>query len=175
VRDFLLLLLFTGLRKSEAIQLTWNRVDLKNRLITIKDTKNHADHVLPLTDFLYDMLQRRHAEAVTPYVFPNEMATGCLVEPKKQMKRVIDASGVEFTLHDLRRTFITIAESLDIPAYALKKLLNHKMTNDVTAGYIVADVERLRVPMQKITDYILKCVGVMESAPVVPIHQNATA
>ncbi len=175
VRDFLLLLLFTGLRKSEAIQLTWNRVDLKNRLITIKDTKNHADHVLPLTDFLYDMLQRRHAEAVTPYVFPNEMATGCLVEPKKQMKRVIDASGVEFTLHDLRRTFITIAESLDIPAYALKKLLNHKMTNDVTAGYIVADVERLRVPMQKITDYILKCVGVMESAPVVPIHQNASA
>lgn len=175
VRDFLLLLLFTGLRKSEAIQLTWNRVDLKNRLITIKDTKNHADHVLPLTDFLYDMLQRRHAGAVTPYVFPNELATGGLVEPKKQMKRVIDASGVSFTLHDLRRTFITIAESLDISAYALKKLLNHKMANDVTAGYIVADVERLRIPMQKVTDYILKCVGVMESAPVILIHQNVMA
>ncbi len=70
-------------------------------------------------------------------------------------------------MHDLRRTFITIAESLDIPAYALKKLLNHKMTNDVTAGYIVADVERLRIPMQKITDYLKKVVGIMPGADIV--------
>jgi integrase len=59
-----------------------------------------------------------------------------------------------FTLHDLHRTFITIAESLDIPAYALKRLLNHKDPNDVTAGYIVSDVNRLREPMQRITDFI---------------------
>ena len=70
-----------------------------------------------------------------------------------------------------RRTFITIAESLDIPAYALKRLLNHKMTNDVTAGYIVADVERLRKPMQLITDFILKCMGV-ESTPVVKVQHT---
>ena len=61
---------------------------------------------------------------------------------------------MHFTLHDLRRTFITIAESLDIPAYALKRLLNHKDSNDVTAGYIVSDVNRLREPMQRITDFI---------------------
>ena len=68
------------------------------------------------------------------------------------MGHVIKATGIHFTVHDLRRTFIIIAESLDTPAYALKRLLNHKMTNDVTAGYIVADVERLRKPMQQITD-----------------------
>jgi len=76
-------------------------------------------------------------------------------EPRKQMARVIQESGVHFTIHDLRRTFITVAESLDISAYALKRLLNHKMSNDVTAGYIIKDAERLRAPMQKITDYFL--------------------
>ena len=60
-----------------------------------------------------------------------------------------------FTLHDLRRTFITIAESLDIPGYALKRLMNHKDPNDVTAGYIVSDVERLRGPMQRITEFLV--------------------
>jgi hypothetical protein len=70
----------------------------------------------------------------------------------------------------LRRTFITIAESLDISAYALKRLLNHKMTNDVTAGYIVADVERLRKPMQLITDYILKCMEIKNSAEIIEIQ-----
>ena len=67
--------------------------------------------------------------------------------------RVAERSRVPFTLDDLRRTFITIAESLDIPAYALKRLLNHKDPNDVTEGYIVSDVNRLREPMQRITDF----------------------
>ena len=38
----------------------------------------------------------------------------------------------------------------------LKRLLNHKMNNDVTAGYIMRDVERLRKPMQQISNFLLK-------------------
>lgn len=170
VKDFLLLVLFTGLRRNEAAKLTWNRVDLKDRTIVIKDTKNHTDHILPLTDFLHDLLTKRKAEAKTKYVFPNETNTGYMTDPKKQIANVIKESGVNFSTHDLRRTFITIAESLDISAYALKRLLNHKMTNDVTAGYIISDVERLRVPMQKITDYILYKIGQKEKADVIPIQ-----
>ncbi len=80
-------------------------------------------------------------------MFPAESKIGHLVEPSKAMLRVAKLSSINFTVHDLRRTFITTAESLDIPVYALKRLLNHKMANDVTAGYIVIDVERLRKPM----------------------------
>jgi integrase len=174
IRDFLLLVLMTGLRRSEAAGLTWNRVDLKNRTITIKDTKNREDHILPITDYLFSMLSNRKAQAVNQFVFPNETGIGGLVDPKKQIRNVVKESGVEFTVHDLRRTFITIAESLDIPAYALKRLLNHKMNNDVTAGYIIADVERLREPMQKITDYILRCVGEKESASIVTFPSAQT-
>ncbi|WP_292991829.1 hypothetical protein [Nitrosomonas sp.] len=86
--------------------------------------------------------------------------------PRKQMAKIIEQSGVTFTIHDLRRTFMTIAESLDISAYAVKRLANHKMNNDITAGYIVADTERLRKPMQKITDYILKCAGYKPTATI---------
>ncbi len=71
------------------------------------------------------------------------------------MAQVAEGMGEHVTFHDLRRTFITIAEGLDIPAYALKQLLNHRNPNDVTAGYIVADVNRLRMPMEKISEFIL--------------------
>ncbi len=67
-----------------------------------------------------------------------------------------------FISHDLRRTFATIAESLDLSAYALKRLLNHKMGNDVTAGYIMRDAERLRKPMQQITDFLVNHVKELE-------------
>ena len=76
--------------------------------------------------------------------------------------KVVELSGVSFTLHDLRRTFATIADSLDLSAYALKRLLNHKMGNDVTAGYIMRDVERLRKPMQQITNFLIKHMKELE-------------
>lgn len=136
------------------------------------DTRNHQDHTLPLSDFLFELLQRRQTDAVNDYVFPGAKSSGRIVEQRKQMVIVTEGPGVSFTLHDLRRTFITIAESLDIPAYALKRLLNHKMNNDVTAGYIVSDVERLRAPMQKVTDYMLKCMGVKPSAEIIELNPS---
>jgi integrase len=159
IRDYLLLLILTGLRREEAASLKWENVDLIGRTLTVEDTKNHEDHTLPLSDFLFDLLQRRQAAAINGYVFGSDGAKGYINELRKLMAHVTEESGVAFTVHDLRRTFITVAESLDIPAYALKRLLNHKMGQDVTAGYIIADVERLRVPMQRITDFMLKAAS----------------
>ena len=170
MRDYLLLLILTGLRRQEAAALTWDCVDLKAKTLTVTDTKNREDHTLPLSDFLLAMLERRGSNAAGKFVFPGEGRTGHMVEPRKAILRVCEASGVQFRPHDLRRTFATIAESLDIPAYALKRLLNHKMSGDVTAGYIVAGVERLRKPMQQVTDYILKCAGTKQTGEIVPMQ-----
>jgi len=169
-RDYLHLVLITGLRRSEASTLTWDNIDFKERSLTILETKNHQVHTLPLSDYLYDLLERRHEVKESPYVFPSETERGYLIEPRNSVKRVSELSGVSFTLHDLRRTFITIAESLDIPAYALKRLLNHKDPNDVTAGYIVSNIDRLRDPMQKITNFILNNIAIHRDQKIISIE-----
>lgn len=170
LKDYLILVLFTGLRRQEAATLKWDQIDLIAKTLTVIETKNNESHTLPLSDFLYELLKRRKVMQSNAYVFAGTGAAGHIVEPRKQMAKVTQLSDIAFTVHDLRRTFITIAESLDIPAYALKRLLNHKMANDVTAGYIVADVQRLRKPMQLITDYILKCIGVIKSTEIIAIQ-----
>jgi integrase len=169
LRDYLLFTLFTGLRRQEAAKLQWHDVDLQAKTFTVSDTKNRHPHTLPLSDFLYELLCKRKEATTKAYVFPGSGKGGYIIEPRKQMAKVTQASGVEFTVHDLRRTFITIAESIDISAYALKGLMNHHMSGDVTAGYIMTDVERLRKPMQQITDYLLKAMHLKEDAEVVPI------
>ncbi len=158
VRDYLLLLIFTGLRREEGLALQWRDIDFEAKTLTIPDPKNRQAHTLPLTQFLYDLLKKRYDNNLegSAFVFAGRGIKGYMDDPNKQMKLVVEASGVKFTPHDLRRTFITIADSLDISAYALKSLANHKMTNDVTAGYIIGDAERLRAPMQQVTDYLLK-------------------
>jgi integrase len=109
-----------------------------------------------MSNFLYELFVRRNQFKSNDFVFPAKSQTGHIQEPKKVVFKVAELSGVSFTLHDLRRTFATTAEGLDLPAYALKRLLNHKMNNDVTAGYVMRDVERLRKPMQQITDFLIK-------------------
>jgi integrase len=171
VADYLLLLLFTGLRRSEGMRLQWKDVDLVDRTLTIHETKNGEPLTLPLSDFLMDLLAQRAALATSEYVFPGEGEYGHLIEPRKQMNKVIKQSGVTFILHDLRRTFITVAESLETSVYAIKRLVNHKMSQDVTAGYVVMDVERLRTPMQKITDRLLEISGEPPKETVVYLDQ----
>ncbi len=173
-RDYLLFILFTGLRREEAAKLEWRHIDMDAKTFVIIDTKNGLDHQLPFSNYIHEMLIIRRISSMSQYVFARDSGTGYMQVPQKLMNRIVSESHVKFTVHDLRRTFITIAESLDIPAYALKRLLNHKMSNDVTAGYIITDVERLRQPMQKITDYILKCIGLMESASIVSIQKVIT-
>jgi len=167
VRDYLVFVLMTGLRREEALGLKWERVDITGRTLTIIDPKNHQNHTLPLSDYLLDMLTRRQTVTASEYVFADNQGR-CISNFRYAQANVQKASGVAFCIHDLRRTFATVAESLDIPAYALKRLLNHANGADVTAGYIVANVERLRDPMQRITDYLLKAGGLKETAEVVP-------
>lgn len=180
VRDFLQFLLLTRLRRNEAATLRWETVDLASKMFTVPITKNREPHTLPLSDFLYSMLKRRHAAMVkdrdanpmrAEYVFSG--LTGPLTEPKKQIAKVVAASGVRFSSHTLRRTFASIAESLDIPYLALKRLLNHKAQDVTGKHYTVIGVERLRKPMQRITDYILRAAKVRKTAVVVKLRKAA--
>lgn len=192
MRDYLLFLIFTGLRRQEAATLKWKQIDFAESCFTIMDTKNKHPHTLPLSDYLDKLLTDRKeglktelAEAkaalatidtmtlrdqqtvrnrfalaesrlASPYVFPGEGKTGYIVEPKRAIDTVTAESGVSFSCHDLRRTFATLAESLDLSGYTVKALLNHRQAvNDVTGGYIILNVDRLRDPMQKITNALL--------------------
>jgi integrase len=76
-------------------------------------------------------------------------------------------------LHDLRRTFITVSESLDIPYAALKKLLNHSDGNDVTGGYLQITTDRLRDPMERISKKLMALMGI--PVPTVAEESNNQA
>lgn len=181
--DYLRFLLLTGLRRNEAATLRWENVDLASKMFTVSiQTKNREPHALPLSDHLHAMLKRRHAAMLkrrqknpklARYVFPGE--NGPLMEPKATITKVVTASGVQFSSHTLRRTFASIAESLDIPYLALKRLLNHKAQDVTGKHYTVIGVERLRKPMQRITDFVLRAAKAKKTAQVVNLRQRKAA
>lgn len=188
-RRYLLLLLFTGMRRNEAAKLEWEHIDFANSTLTVPaiNTKAHRKLVLPMTDFVRELLLEQQANReTTSWVFPAEhgkRGTGeatHIQEPRAPLDRVVKTMNegrdedqqIQITPHDMRRTFITYAAQTGISPYLLKALVNHARTTDVTGGYIVSDVEALRDVAQTITDHLkaLCKMGEEEADNVVPIR-----
>lgn len=154
-RDYLLTALLTGLRRNDVATMRWNDVDLEGATLFVPAPKGGKAFSLPLSDQLVELLTSRKAENEElfpndPWCFPATSKAGHIMEPR------VDVPGLKWTIHDLRRSFITVAESLDISGFAIKALVNHRQPgSDVTGGYINITVERLRAPMQQITDKLL--------------------
>lgn len=163
-RDFLLLMLFTGLRRGEAASLRWEHVDFKGRVLRLPaaSTKARRKLDLPMTDFIHDLLVARRAIGNAAWVFPSVSRSGHIEEPKFPLEQIAEATGIRVSAHDLRRTFITVAKSTDVSAIALKALVNHSLGQDVTEGYIQITAERLREPAQRVTDKLKELCGITD-------------
>jgi integrase len=158
-RDYLLIALFTGMRRRELGSLRWTNIDWTNKVIRLdaKQTKARRALDLPMSNFVHSLLVARRALGdERGWVFPSVSRTGHIEDPRTWIEAVSKASGVEFSMHDLRRTFVTVAEACDIGTYALKALVNHAQPrNDVTSLYLDLTAERLREPVQKVCDKLM--------------------
>ena len=80
----------------------------------------------------------------SPYVFPSEKTGMHMTEPKSQLFKIRRATKLNFTFHDLRRTFATHAEALGQSHELIRKALNHKSGGGITSQYIITQVATLR-------------------------------
>ncbi|ENT5629266.1 tyrosine-type recombinase/integrase [Acinetobacter baumannii] len=158
-QDFLFLLALTGFRRSEAESVEWKNVDLQFGTIKIVNTKNHEDLLLPMGDTLWHLMRERKKRAGNnKYVFTDRNGVSHISDRRAAREKVTENSGIEFTFHDLRRTFGTIANSLAIGSYTIKRLINHTTDdddNDVTDGYIQVSFDDLKKAMNMIEDVVL--------------------
>ncbi len=178
-RDYLLFVLFSGMRRKSASEMRWADVDFERRVLRVPKPKGGEERAfdLPLSDYLVALLRERQSDNpelvkqqvvptdVAEWVWPAYGASGHIEEPREEI------AGVPFSIHDLRRTFITVAESLDLSPFVIGALVNHRQPGgSVTAGYINMETERLRAPMQAIANRLLNIIG--GGATVVPLQKS---
>jgi integrase len=106
---------WTGMRKGEILQLTWNKIFLKERVIRLaaEDTKEGRAKSIPIGAAVYDMLKgtvrHLHNNHVFLYNrrpikhFSTALKTSC------EKAKIVWGREVEggFIFHDLRHTFVT--------------------------------------------------------------------
>lgn len=173
-KTYLLLLLYTGLRANEALHLEWKNVDFKNDTVTVMDTKNHSNFTAYIPMQLKPYL--RNLQELTggnSFVFPGDNAEGTMAIPRWPLDQVTLKTGIEFSSHDLRRTFATIAEASLLPETIIKRLLNHTTDNCVTGGYIRTEANTMKQAIDRIAGFIHQHVS-PDIENVVSINKSAT-
>lgn len=113
----------TGVRRGEMLSLRWMDVDMANRRLYLRETKNGALRILPIPEFALTVLRSLPAGATGDTVFAG-------VDPAKlsvYTKRVFKRLGIpDASFHTLRYTAASWLVMEGVVLYAVGQILGHK-------------------------------------------------
>jgi len=134
--DAIRFILFTGCRRGEALNATWDQFDaeLKTWTKPAATTKQRRLHRVPVSLEVTTLLERRRQGSTAKYLFAS--ASGqALTDIKKTWASVTKSAGIQNArVHDLRHTFASIAVSQGQSLPIIGAMLGHTQPQ-TTARY----------------------------------------
>lgn len=152
LKDIIIVAIYTGMRESEILSLTWKDIDFFKQTITVRKSKNKEQRTIPMHQRVAELLKIKTKNPFQSiYIFSTSKGT-----PIKRrtlidafQKAVKKAKIKDFRFHDLRHTFATRLVQQGVDLYTVAKLLGHK-TISVTTKYAHHSVDSLRKAIEKI-------------------------
>ncbi len=174
VRDYVMLSLLTGARRSNVLAMHWQEINLERKTWTIPSSKAKAGDsiAVPLTDAAIEVLQSRaETSGAQGWVFPGPGRTGHLVEPKKGWQRLLQRAGIDdLRIHDLRRSLASFQIDAGVSLAVIGKGLGHH-SQQTTAVYARLAQDPVADAWQRGTDAILVAAGVKKPVEVTPMKK----
>ena len=169
-KHFVLLSLLTGARRTNALAMRWQDVDLESATWRIPQTKNDDPQVVALVPEAVEILRERDPQD-TGYVFPAPSATGYLTPPKKRWRALLDRAQVaDLRIHDLRRSLGSWQAISGASLAIIGKSLGHKSA-DATMIYARLSLDPVRASLNTATTAMLQAAGVKKpAAPVLKMR-----
>ena len=117
----------TAMRRGEALQLKWDRIDLRDKVIGLQHTKNGKVRHVPLSDYAIEWLEQLVRYVNCPYVFVNPRTGKQWKSPEKAFQRGREDAKLTWVgFHDLRRFRAVQWVRLGLDVETVRKLLGHR-------------------------------------------------
>lgn len=181
LRDYILLALLTGARRSNLLAIRWSEINLDESIWRIPRTKNGNPQNVTLSPEALSILKTRRVNADDDaiYVFPGTGSSGHIEEPKKAVIRVMERAGIPYgrktengvTLHDLRRTLGSWQAKTGASLAIIGKSLNHQ-SQQTTAIYARLDLDPVRQSVNTATAAMLEAAGIKPKATIVDLSKS---
>jgi integrase len=142
------LLLYTGMRFGEAVNLRWENVHEDKIALKRTETKQRKEKVIPITAGIRAVLDTIPRGAQTDFVFPFRRRASGRVYQKWILEKIREHSGVkDFEFHGLRHTAATLmvseAQGRGVGLADIMKVLGHSRV-ETTLRYLHEDESRMR-------------------------------
>jgi integrase len=150
LEPLLLLLLNTGLRFGEAVQLRHRDISLKDRLITVggEGAKSGRTRMVPMNVEAQKVLGALEGKRDS-YLFPGE-SDKHLTTIKTAWTALLKEAGIAgFRIHDLRHTFASRVKRGGADLYTVQRLLGHSSPM-MTQRYAHLQPDDLRAAVEKV-------------------------
>jgi integrase len=144
LRLYILAALHTGARRAELLRLTWGDVDMRQRTVMFRDTKNGDSRTVPLTETLRGELAAlaRSLKSETPVLPPLKPAV-----LTRSFARLVHRLGLKnLTFHDLRHDAASTLAMEGVPLRTIAEILGHRDLR-MTARYAHLSPQHLRDAM----------------------------
>jgi integrase len=149
--NLLRLSLICGLRPGEVRTLTWARVNLPRRKMTVEGKTGERE--IDLTDAAVEVLSATPRIQGNEHVFAGRRHGEPIVAVHKALRLVQDKAGVErFRPYDLRHSAATGALAGGADVRAVQALLGHADLK-TTAGYLHASEKRRKAAAERASDF----------------------
>jgi len=137
------MILYTGCRVSEILNLKWENVHLSDSYIHLPDTKT-GEGARPLNQKAIELLSSMTPKEGNPYVFYGKVPGQPIVEIKTAWKTILKRADIkDFRIHDLRHSFASFALKKGVPLVHVSKLLGHRNIA-TTMRYAHLELEQLK-------------------------------
>ncbi len=172
MKDYFLISLLTGARRSNVLAMQWKDVNLKSGEWYIKETKNRVPQTITLSPEALDVLRNRKPSHPATFVFPGEGKSGHLENPNRVWNRILERAGIDdLRIHDLRRTLGSWQAKTGASLAIIGKSLNHKNQN-TTAIYARLDLDPVRESVNTATSAMMAAAGLKKTADVLPLNRK---
>lgn len=132
LRTIVAIALHTGMRKGEILGLTWDQVDLRNRTIYLKDTKNREPRLIPLVHGAHRALQEwgKVRRIDSRLVFPSKRNPKVPLSIHHLFQNLLKEAEIEgFRFHDLRHTTASYLAMAGVDTLTISAILGHRSLN----------------------------------------------
>jgi len=120
------LLLLTGCRREEILQLEHRYVDLEQGTLYLHKTKNGRSRYVILNDAARQLLADLPKVKNSPWVFPGRDPKKPLNNPRKAFLRILKAADVKpCRIHDLRHSHASLLVNEGASLYQVQQILGH--------------------------------------------------
>lgn len=163
IRDFVLVALFTGARKSNILSMRWQDVSLDRALwvVPADDSKNSKELDVVLSGYVVEILRERRAAGKGDYVFPPRPGRKAvhMMDPKVGWDRICKRAGLQnLHMHDLRRSLASFQIDTGSPLEVIQKTLGHE-SKVTTAIYARLALDPVRESVERATEVMRKQQG----------------